>query len=142
MLESQLWTNKIITEMWKLKRWWYLSKLLTITITGCNFFNFPVKLQRNLKLKFRSKFNHGFTNQGYLHSAIKIKEPRRQDIFQNVQNNEIFEIFKMFKNSWINVYCTKNKRLDCLFWFLQEIAFFGKLGPKTQNYQFKLKFCT
>ena len=32
--------------------------------------------------------------------------------FPNVQNNEIYEIFRMFKNnSWINVYYTKNKRL-------------------------------
>ena len=35
-----------------------------------------------------------------------------QFFFQNVQNNEIFEIFKMFKNnSWINFYYTKSKRL-------------------------------
>ena len=32
-----------------------------------------------------------------------------QFFFQNVPNNEIFEIFKMFKN--INVYYTKKKRL-------------------------------
>ena len=74
-------------------------------------------------MKFRSKFNHGFTNQGYLHSAVwkalrnfKIKrdqEPRHnQFFFQNVQNNEIFEIFKMLENnSWINIYFTKSKRL-------------------------------
>ena len=35
-----------------------------------------------------------------------------QFFFQNVQNNEIFEIFKMFKNnSWINFYYTKSKHL-------------------------------
>ena len=35
-----------------------------------------------------------------------------QFFFQNVQNNEIFEIFKMFKNnSGINFYYTKSKRL-------------------------------
>ena len=38
--------------------------------------------------------------------------------FQNVQNNETFDVFKMFKNkSLINVYYTKSKRLkslDCL----------------------------
>ena len=35
-----------------------------------------------------------------------------QFFFQNVQNNEIFEIFKMFaNNTWINVYYTKTKRL-------------------------------
>ena len=26
---------------------------------------------RNLKLKFRLKFNHDFTNHGYLHSSLK-----------------------------------------------------------------------
>ena len=35
-----------------------------------NFFNYPVKLQKNLKLKFRSKFNHGFTYHGYLHTTV------------------------------------------------------------------------
>ena len=35
-----------------------------------------------------------------------------QFFFQNVQNNEIFEVFKMFKNnSWINVYYLKSKGL-------------------------------
>ena len=114
--------KKIVTKMGRLKRWLYLSKLSTITITSFNFFNCPVKLQRNLKLKFRSKFNHDFTNNGYLHSAVwkalynfKIKRAQEarhnQFFFQNVQNNEIFEIFKMFRNnSWINVYCKKRKR--------------------------------
>ena len=33
-----------------------------------------------------------------------------QFLFQNVQNNKIFEIFKMLKsNRWINVYYTKRK---------------------------------
>ena len=36
----------------------------------------------------------------------------KQFLLQNFQNNEIFEIFKTFKNnSWINVYYTKGKRL-------------------------------
>ena len=35
-----------------------------------NFFNCPVKLQKNLELKFKLKFNHGFTKHGYLHSAV------------------------------------------------------------------------
>ena len=52
----------------------------------------------------------------------------------------------MFKNnSWINVYCTKGKRLyslDCLFCFRLEVPSLGKFGPKTQSYQFTLKFCT
>ena len=74
-------------------------------------------------MKFRSKFNHDFISNGYLHSAVwkalynfmikRAQEARHnQFFFQNVQNNEIFEIFKMFKNnSWINVYYTKSKRL-------------------------------
>ena len=74
-------------------------------------------------VKFRLKFNHGFTNHGYLYSAVwkalhnvKIKRAQEarhnQFFFQNVQNNEIFEIFKMLKNnSWINVYYKKSKRL-------------------------------
>ena len=57
--------------MGRLKRRWYLSKILTITITSFNFFNCPVKLQRNLKLKFRSKFNHDFANHGCLDSGLK-----------------------------------------------------------------------
>ena len=50
-----------------------------------------------------------------LYAILRYKEPRSQDshfFLQNVQNNEIFEIFKMFKNnSWINFYNTKSKRL-------------------------------
>ena len=69
MLKSQPWKNKIVTKMWRLKRWWHLSKLLTITMTSLIlgiFFSCPVKLWKNLKLKFRSKFN-----TGYLHVVWK-----------------------------------------------------------------------
>ena len=56
-----------------------------------------------------------------------------QFFFQNVQNNEIFEIFKMVKNnSWINFYYLEP--LDCLSCFQLEIPFFDKFGPKTLNY--------
>ena len=67
---------------------------------------------------------------------IKRAQEARHDLFffQNVQNNETFEIFKMFKdNSWINAYHTKSKRLyslDCLFCFQLEIPFLGKFGLK------------
>ena len=47
----------------------------------------------------------------------RAQEARHNQIFfQNVQNNEIFEIIlKMFKNnSWINVYYTKSKHLQSL----------------------------
>ena len=93
-------------------------------------------------VKFRLKFNHGFTNHGYLHSAIwkalhnvKIKRAQEarhnQFFFQNVQNNEIFEIFKMFKNnSRINVYYIKSNGLDCLFCFRLEIPVLVNLVQK------------
>ena len=60
----------------------------------------------------------------------RVQEARdNQFLFQNVQNNEIFGIFKMFKNNcWINIYKTKSKRfslLDWLFCILLEIPFFG-----------------
>ena len=47
MLESQSWKNKIVTKIGRLKKWLYLLKLLTITITSSNFFQLsccPVKL--------------------------------------------------------------------------------------------------
>ena len=52
--------------------------------------------------------------KGLYNFKIKIAQEARYDQFfsQNVQNNEIIEIFKMFKNNnWINVYYTKSKRL-------------------------------
>ena len=49
MLEPQSIKNKIVTKMERLERWWYLSKLLTITITSFNFFNCPVKSLRSSK---------------------------------------------------------------------------------------------
>ena len=54
-------------------------------------------LEKDLKLKFRSKFNYSFTNHGYLHSAIlkalynfMEKEPTRQEA-----TNFSFKLFKM-----------------------------------------------
>ena len=44
MLESQSWKIKIVAKMWRLKRWWHLSKILTITTLSLNFFNCPLKL--------------------------------------------------------------------------------------------------
>ena len=102
---------------WKLTPRDTMSKILSITITSCNF-NCPVKLERNVKLKLRSKFNHDFTNHDYLDSAfwkalynfkIKITQETRhnQFFFPDVQNNEIFEIFKMFKNKFKVKFDTK-----------------------------------
>ena len=42
MLGSQSWKNKIVTKRGRLRRWWYLSRLLPITITSFSFFNCPV----------------------------------------------------------------------------------------------------
>ena len=52
----------------------------------------------------------------HIRKRVMVKQAQEardnQFLFQNVQNNEIFEIFKMFKNNrWINVYNTKSKRL-------------------------------
>ena len=113
MLESQSWKNKIVTKMGRLKRWWYLSKLFTFTITSFNFFNCLVKLQRNLKLKFRSKFNHDFTNHGSLYSSVwnvlynfKKKVPRRQDI-----TNFSFKMFEIMRSFMLVLFPTGNMML-------------------------------
>ena len=49
-----------------------------------------------------------------LFEKLKIKRPQEakhnQFLFQNVQNNEIYQIFKMFETT-VNVYYTKSKRL-------------------------------
>ena len=60
-------------------------------------------------MKYRSKFKHDFTNRGYLHSAILkalhgFQEKRAhesRDMHNFIQNfkNEVFKIFKMFKNN-------------------------------------------
>ena len=138
MLESQSWKNKIVTKNGRLKRWSYLPKLLIITITSFNFFNCPVKLLRNLKLKLRSKFNHDLTNHYYLHSAVwkswhnfKLKRTQgarhNQFFFRNVQNNEIFETFKMFKNMFKVKFDTKtdsnmqNSMLAFIFFYFRLI---------------------
>ena len=49
----------------------------------------------------------------YYFKIERAQEARYNQIFfQNVQNNEVFEIFKMFKtNIWINIYYTKSKGL-------------------------------
>ena len=65
ILESQSWKNKIVTKREGYKDGGICPKLLTISITNFNFFNCPVNLQRNLKLIFRLKFNHGFTSFSY-----------------------------------------------------------------------------
>ena len=53
-------------------------------------------------MKYRLEFKHSFTNRGCLHCAtLKALNGFQEKFFlQNVQN-EIFKIFKMFKNNMI-----------------------------------------
>ena len=63
-------------------------------------FQLPCKVVKEFETEIKSKFNHGFTNHGYLHSAVwkslynfKIKkEPRRQEI-----TNCSFKMFKTLR---------------------------------------------
>ena len=62
-------------------------------------FQLPCKVVKEFETEIKSKFNHGFTNHGYLHSAVwkslynfKIKEPRRQEI-----TNFSFKLFKTMR---------------------------------------------
>ena len=79
-----------------------------------------------MKLKFRSKLNHEFTNHGYLHRVVwkalynfKIKGAQEarynQSFFQNIQNDEIFQIFKMFKTA-AELTFTTQKANGCSPW--------------------------
>ena len=153
-----------------------------------------------MKLKFRSKFNHDFISHDYLHSAVlktlynfKIKRAHNQFFFQNVHNNKIFKIFRMFKATveltfleltfttqkantfspctgcfvfnwkylfWVNL-VQKLKMISLswnfvprliqicriswwcsLFLFLTRNTFLDQFGPRNQNCQFELKYCT
>ena len=64
-----------------------------------------------------------------------------QFFFQNVQNNETFEIFKMIKNMFKVNFDTKiNSNMQK---FRLKIAtLFGKFWPKNRNCQLKLKIGT
>ena len=76
---------------------------MTITITSFNFFNSPVKLWRDFK-------PHNF-------KIKRAQEARHnQFFFQNVQNNETFEILKMFKNNRIELRFTTQKGSSCSPW--------------------------
>ena len=105
--------TKIVTKMWRLKRWWYLSKLLTITITSFIFVAFSAALQ-NCKRIWSWNFDRNLIMAIYAtawKSLYNFKIKRSQEgrfltnFSFNFQNNENFEIFKLFKNnSWIYVY--------------------------------------
>ena len=68
--------------MGRLKRWWYLSKLLTITIAISTFST----VQAICYLLFAQWFEK-------LYTIIRKKEPRRQDI-----TNFSFKIFKIMRS--------------------------------------------
>ena len=79
-----------------------------------------------MKLKFRSKFNHVFTNHGYLHSAVwkalcnlKIKRSQEENII-----NFSFKMFKIMRSlrSWkclkttVELTFTTQKANSCSPW--------------------------
>ena len=61
-------------------------------------------------MKFRSKFNRGFTNRGCLHSAI-LKAHRARDMqffLENVQN----KIFKILNMKFTREACYSNSKIE------------------------------
>ena len=84
------------------ERWWYLSKLLTITITSFNFFSCPVNcnriwywnLDRNLILALLIMAICTVLFEK-LHTVLRKKEPRRQEI--NNFNNLSFKMLKTMR---------------------------------------------
>ena len=107
------------------------------------------KIAKECELKFSSKLNHGYLDSAVWKALYNFKIKRALEVrhnqffFQNIQNNEIFEIFKMFKNhDWINFYHKKSVVLGLLVLFSTGNTFFGQIWSKNSNYQFKLKFCT
>ena len=79
-----------------------------------------------------------------LYTIKRAQEARQnQFFFQNVQNNEIFEIFKIFKNIFKVKFDTKtdsNMQHSMLVSILSVLdskaTLFGKFGPKNRNCQF------
>ena len=147
MLKSQSWKNKIVTKMWGFKRWWQLSKLLTITITSFNFFNCPVKLKSNLKLKFRSKFNHDLTNHGYLHCSVwkalhnfKIKRAQEarqnQFFFQCSKKWDLWDLLRTFTTQKANA-CSPWTACSVFDWkYLFRVNFVQKLKTISLSWSF------
>ena len=92
-----------------------------------NFFICPVKLQNNLKLKFRSKFNHAFTIiMVYFHSAewkasynFKVKWAQdardNQFLFQNVKIMRFLRSSKCSKTT-VELTFTTQKASACSPW--------------------------
>ena len=54
-------------------------------------FQLSCKIVKELKLKFRCKLNYGFTNHGYLHSAVwKVLKNFKIKRAQEVRHNQFF----------------------------------------------------
>ena len=79
-----------------------------------------------------------------LYTIKRAQEARHnQFFFQNAQNNEIFEIFKIFKNIFKEKFDTKTNSnmqhsmvVSILSVLDSKATLFGKFGPKNRNCQF------
>ena len=76
---------------------------------------------------------------------VKVKRAQEarvnQFLFQNVQNNEIFEISRSKSSVELTFPIQKANPCSLLDWlFVLLYPFGGKFGPKNQNYQFELEF--
>ena len=82
-----------------------------------------------------------------IYTILRQKDPRRQDIINF--SSKIIKIMRSSKclKTTVELTFTAQKAKACSPWtacsvFNWKYLFWGKFGPKTQNYQFKLKFCT
>ena len=90
--------------------------MLLMCLEVLGFFCFPGETGKGfvgsyclLDMKYISEFKHGFTNRGYLHCANlkalhgfrekRAHKSRDMQFFLHNVQNEIFKIFKMFKNN-------------------------------------------
>ena len=95
--------SKTTTEIWRLKRWWYLSKRLTITISCLILVTFSA-----VQLNWRRIWNWNLSRNliipllimatctvlfEKLYTILRWKEPRRQD-----RSNFSFKMFKLMRS--------------------------------------------
>ena len=99
MLEFWSWKNKMLTKYVKVEEMLALVKIFhhyQHKFHFGQFFSSLPKLQKDFNLKFRSKFNQGFTNHSYVHCAVlKVLQvfvvkgaheaEDKQFLFQNVE---------------------------------------------------------
>ena len=109
-----------------------------------------------MKLNFRSKFNHDFTDHGYLRSDawkalnnFKIKRAQEARETQFVfQNNEILRSSKCLKTwtKWNLIQRVIRIKFNCGVYYicfrLKIATLFVKFGPKNRNCQFMLEIGT